>query len=256
MIVGLLAAALAGSLAAQEKDFSLLQKYKTVEGRIEKAQSYLEKDKPDACLKELDAVLAIVRDHHEALHLRSVLAYKKGDFAAALEDIAAAKDGYIRMREVYLLFQAEKAKRLQEDGTAVGGAGGSETDSSALHLARGQNRCQIGEYLITTKYTDDRDNTRGEALGSGEAVKPVPAEYDFFQGNCLFKLGRTAEAEARYRAALRTEPAHAGAANNLANLLYAAGRPAEARTVISDAEAKGAAVNPGLKKAVEKACVR
>jgi tetratricopeptide (TPR) repeat protein len=227
-----------------------------VESRIEKAQSYLEKEKPDACLKELDAVLASVRDHHEALHMRSVLAYKKGDFAAALDEIAAAKAGYIRMREVYLLFQAEKAKRLQDDGTAVGGSGGSETDSSALHLARGQNRCQIGEYLITTKYSDDRDNTKGEALGSGEAVKPVPAEYDFFQGNCLFKLGRTAEAETRYRAALRTEPAHAGAANNLANLLFAAGRPTEARTVISDAEAKGAAINPGLKKAVDKACAR
>jgi hypothetical protein len=36
-----------------------------------------------------------------------------------------------------------------------------------LHLARGQNRCQIGEYLITTKSSDDRDNTRGTALGSG-----------------------------------------------------------------------------------------
>jgi Flp pilus assembly protein TadD len=87
-------------------------------------------------------------------------------------------------------------------------------------------------------------------------VKPVPSEYDFFQGNCLFKLGRAAEAEGRYRAALRTDPKHTGAANNLANLLYAGGRPQEARAAIQQAESNGVEINPALKKAVEKACAK
>jgi Flp pilus assembly protein TadD len=84
----------------------------------------------------------------------------------------------------------------------------------------------------------------------------VPAEYDFFQGNCLFKLGRAAEAEGRYKAALRADPKHTGAANNLANLLYAGGRPQEARAAIQEAEANSVEINPGLKKAVEKACAK
>jgi tetratricopeptide (TPR) repeat protein len=255
MILGVLAAGLAGSLAAQEKDFSLLQKYKTVESRLEKAQKCFAKDDAAGCRRELEAVLAVVRDHHEALHIQSVQEYKAGDFEAALRDIAAAKAGYIRMRETYLLFQAEKAKRTQDEGVAGGGEGG-DTDSSQLHLARGQNRCQIGEFLITTKYDDDRDTTRAKALRSEEEAKPVPGEYDFFQGNCLFKLGRGAEAEARYRAALRTDPQHSGAANNLANLLYAGGKPREALTVITQAESAGVVINAGLKKAVEKACAR
>jgi pentatricopeptide repeat protein len=78
----------------------------------------------------------------------------------------------------------------------------------------------------------------------------VPAEYDYFTGNCQFKLKRYEEAAASYREAVASDPAHANAYNNLINILYMVRRYDEARAVIDRAEANKVKVHPGLKKAV------
>lgn len=78
----------------------------------------------------------------------------------------------------------------------------------------------------------------------------IPAEYAYFHGNCLFRLKKYAEAEEEYKVAIQIDPRHANACNNLINLLYMQKRLAEARTLISQAEANQVAIVPGLKNAV------
>jgi tetratricopeptide (TPR) repeat protein len=58
------------------------------------------------------------------------------------------------------------------------------------------------------------------------------------------------EAIAKYDDALRIDPGYADAANNLASLYYSAKQYQKAAEVLSRVEAKGATVNPELKKAI------
>ncbi len=94
---------------------------------------------------------------------------------------------------------------------------------------------------------ETKRQTQGDLSRQEDAV---PADYNYFVGNCLFKLKRYDEAAASYKKAIATDPAHANSYNNLINLLYMARRFDEARAFLGRAEANTVKVHPGLKKAV------
>ena len=78
----------------------------------------------------------------------------------------------------------------------------------------------------------------------------MPADYHFFHGNILLRLNRLDGAAARYREALKIEPDHADACNNLASLYLSARHPKVAMDILEQAEANGASVHAELKKVV------
>ncbi len=58
---------------------------------------------------------------------------------------------------------------------------------------------------------------------------PVPAEFDFFIGNALFRLGRTAEAAAAWESCAQSDPRYAPVYINLAVAYFQLGRKDDAR---------------------------
>ena len=78
----------------------------------------------------------------------------------------------------------------------------------------------------------------------------MPAAYRLLHGNCLYRLGRPAEALAQYRLAVQADPRQPDAWNNLLALLLETGDRAGAQAELAKAEAAHVAVRPALKQAV------
>ena len=246
LMVAVLAFWTAGAAASPQADYSLIQKYRALEPSVAKAQKYLDQGQVDRCSQEIAKCFGTVPDHHGAHYMRAQVLYKQADYAAALEAMGKAHSGYRRLVEVLEKFKAEKIMKQMDDAQAMADLG------PILEADLAKTACRqailTGQIMENTKNLNDtKRETQGNLIrGEGAA----PAEYDYFAGNCLFKLKRYDEAAARYREAIITEPAHANAHNNLINLLYLAGRFEEARTCIDRAEAARVRILPGLKKAV------
>lgn len=240
----LLLAAAAPAAAQDEAD--LVQKYKLTETTVLKAQKYLDQGKPDKCEAELRSCFAAVPDHHAALHVKSQSLYKAGDYAAALAAMDEAKAGYRRLDAAVKKMQAAK---LEEDLATVQSMIDALPD---LETRAAQTQCKVGIYNGDVLSLQGRINQKAEDLKQRlvMAAESAPAEYLYFTGNCLFKLNRSDEAEAFYRAAVEAAPDHANAYTNLINLLYLRRSLDEAKGFLALAEAHKVRIHPGLKKAV------
>jgi tetratricopeptide (TPR) repeat protein len=81
----------------------------------------------------------------------------------------------------------------------------------------------------------------------------IPADYFYLHGNIFFKIKRYKEAHEQYQEAIKINPKHGNAYNNLANLYYIAKQYQKALDCLNLAEAHGAKINPEFKKAILKA---
>jgi tetratricopeptide (TPR) repeat protein len=234
------------SWAWAQDEFSALQKYKILEPTVQKAQKFFEQDKIKKCEAELDRCFQSLADHHDAHFLKAQILYKQGDFSAALEQIEEAKAGYIHVSQLIQKFKMKNAVQQMDEVQDL------KDILPDLRALNAQTNCQRGIWstdisMDENKINEDQRNQHSIMNGTRSLV---PAEYDYFAGNCLFKLKRYAEAEAQYKSEIGTDPKHAKAYNNLLNILYMEKRIADAREVLTLAEANKAAVHPGLKKAI------
>jgi tetratricopeptide (TPR) repeat protein len=235
----------AGPLAAQD-EAALVQKYKLTETTVLKAQKYLDQGNPDKAEAELRYCFAAVPDHHAGLYIRAQRLYKAGDYTAALAMMVEAKAGYSRLDAAIAKLQSAKREK---DMTTVQNLADAEPD---LEMRAAQTKCKEGVYNGDAMYNQNRLNQRTEDLKQGliSAFEPAPAEYQYFTGNCLFKLNRLDEAGAAYRVAIESAPDHANAYTNLIGILFNKRSLDEAKAYLAKAEANRVKVHPGLKKAV------
>ncbi len=236
---------------AQVKDRALVDQYSILAGHIAKAKTAFQRNNLQAAEKEAQFCLARLPDHHEAHFVLSQVLYKKGEFGAALEHIAGAEDGFLKLSKVTAaLYQQKMTQRMDNVAQLVDDVQGSEAAEDAAN-ARGT--CQINIYAKNAQDAKDKLSKENE-LGEGDEsakITDVPADYHYVHGNCLFRLKRLPEAEDEYRLAVKSDPGHSGACNNLINIMFLQGRLAEARASLAEAEAHKAAVSLGLKKAVQ-----
>lgn len=94
-----------------------------------------------------------------------------------------------------------------------------------------------------------------KALSQGPSTH-VPAPLSLALGSAYFRLGRLADAEREYRAALAMQPKFAEAGINLAVVLLMTGRPADAREQLALAKKNGASVPAGLEKDIDAAIAK
>jgi len=248
LLFGLIAwsAVLAWTALGQSDDISILNKYKTLESRIEKVRKYFLAENFAKCEKEAAGCLEALPDHHEARFFMAQVLYKRGEFDEALEQMLSAESGYARLQDVVDRVRQKKFENQLDKRVEL--TEQLEDWSAALQ----QTTCMKGIYQGIVLDKEGKLNAESKYSESdlAKAKSPVPAEYAYFHGNCLFRLKNYAEAEDQYKAAIRIDPRHANACNNLVNLLYLQKRLEEARTLISQAEANQVAIVPGLKNAV------
>jgi tetratricopeptide (TPR) repeat protein len=247
----LAAGALVVCLSAQDKDLSLASAYASLSPRVEKARSALRKGRLDKCEAEARACLGVLPGHHEAHFLMSQVLYKRGDYEGSLGHILAAESGAVEMTQVLSVLEQRRRRVQAEEMERLTGEVTDLAASAATVKSRGS--CLPDKYDAALRDTQKElisEEEERNKPGAAAEAPGVPALYRFWHGNILFVLKRTAEAEAQYRLAIRSDPDFGETYNNLINLLFVSGRKAEAREVLSQAESHKARVHPELKRAV------
>lgn len=244
--------AVVGTVVSQQSDSAFIEKYKTQQPSIEKAKKALLREDYAKCDRELGRCFETLADHHEAHYLKAQMLYKQGDFAGALEHIQAAKAGHARLEAAIQRIQVEDLKKQISRMEDI--ADRLPEMADAMDKANCSKPIWQGRILDAQNQLNEAKKEVASGLVGGKIA--APTEYDYFQGNCLFKLKRLDEAEAWYKSAVATDPLYANAYNNLINLLYAAKRFDEARYFLDRAEANKVHIIPGLRAAVLEAARR
>jgi tetratricopeptide (TPR) repeat protein len=173
--------------------------------------------------------------------------YKRGDFAAALERIGQAKAGFSHMGAAILTLNQKKLRSDIDRAQEMSDYGSALNDWYQVASCM-KNTVQSWMIENEKKMSDNEKGIQEKMSGGPKDV--VPAEYQYFAGNCLFKMKRLDEAAVAYEGALAVDPTHANACNNLINILYVQKRIEDARAWLARAEKAKVKIHPGLKKAV------
>jgi tetratricopeptide (TPR) repeat protein len=191
-------------------------------------------------LSRADAIYAEIVAHDpanaEAIHLRGVLAYQKGDYSSAVSAIqralSLAPNSPAYLSNLGLAYQA--LGRLEEAAASY---------QAALNLA--PSFAQAMSNLGNVR--GDQGRWTEAETWSRQAIRTNPRIAEAYNGlgAALWHQGKASEAIANYRTALAVDPKLPFAMVNLGNALREQGNLAEAETLCRQA----IAVNPAIAEA-------
>jgi len=202
-------------------------------GRLDKAESAF-----GSCLEKFPG-------HAYAHYYMANIRFVREDLAASLASMEQAVAHFDGMTALSRRLEERKteqrdAMRLALDEMADSSL--SCRDSRSVEIAQDQ--------LNVDQFSNEKAAARRE-----EAFTRMKAHYSYFLGNVLFRLQRIPEAFRRYEEAVRLDPRHAGAVNNLIAICFVAREYATAQAILERAEAAGLdeALNLELKERLYKA---
>ncbi len=238
-------------LAAQ-KDFNqdekeTIEKYKRARPHFLKGGEYLKKGKLEKAKKEAETGLEIFPRYAEARLLLAELDYQQGRYDEALEEIETAKTDFNSFSRLYTFSYQEYLDRLREQRDE------KEEYINQLAAAASGAKNSTERMRIETQISNAKHDLTTIDIRLRDPIPPtleIPAEYHFIHGNILFKRKRVAEAQGFYLEAVKADPHHANAYNNLINICFARGDTAGALGYLEQAETNGVTVNEKLKQAV------
>jgi tetratricopeptide (TPR) repeat protein len=244
----LLATTLSAGGGRTDDDLARPEHFKQARSHYDRGLKYWQDGKTDKARKEALACLEVYPSFAEAHLLLARLDYVGGEFASALREIDAACAGYTQFESFYLQqFQdnmnqlRNRRQRKEENLRAL------NESLTAAPMTQAEKMRIESQIQSETQELNALDLKLREPVPS---IQELPAEYHFVRGNILFKLRRAGEARDAYQAAIRADPRHGNAYNNLVNLFYVAGDGDSARQAIALAEKNGVTVNEKLKQAV------
>jgi tetratricopeptide (TPR) repeat protein len=239
-------------------DESESPKFKLAKQLFQKGQQLLLKEKYDNAIKPFKECLEIFPKYAHADYYLAQIYYKNGNFLQALEHIEKAKDNYDYLSKLGVNTHLEYLERLRTQRMELQEKiRDMETQLERIR-ARNPNpdvpnpeaeelKSQITTAEHSIRMIDDRlrspvpDQTK------------MPADYYYHHGNILFKLKRFGDAFDQYLEAVKTDPCHANALTNLANLKFMARKYQDALSYLDKVEKCGSKVNPKFKEAILKA---
>jgi Tfp pilus assembly protein PilF len=231
----LLALPLAAQKNFNQSEKMTVEKFSRARARYENGLEWLDKGQPERARKEAQASMSILPDYSDAHLLLAMVEYRRGDFAAALAEAEKAERAFAAMKELYAVSYQDYIDRLREQRERTAQRL-SEQGLSLILMREAEIRlAAIDEKLREWRPTVDLD---------------MPAAYPYVHGNILFKMRRFSEAREQYRAAVKADPRHAHAWNNLISIHFAAHDIAGAAKYVQEAEAGGVKLNEKLKQAV------
>lgn len=200
---------------ANEK--KMYEKFKIADAIFFKGKEYFLKGNYKKAEKELKKCIETMPEHVEAHFYLSHVLYKKEDFQKALEHIEKAKANFELMADLFTYAHHQYILQLREQVDTI--------DSQISDLQ---------DKLFGTTDADTKRNFEAQISSLEqkkgtirsrltEPVSPsesIPADYFYFHGNILFRLNKHQEAFREYFEAIKKNPQHGNAYNNLANLYF------------------------------------
>lgn len=217
-------------------DENTFQKFKLAKRMFEKGQDCFLKEKYEKAEEALNDCLHNFPTYSQADYFLAQICYKKGDFDKALDHINKAKANYKFMAD---LLVASQQKYFDE-------------------LRTTKQELQNLLLTLTNKFDFERTRREIDAINSRlneplPLVAEISADYFYFTGNIFMKLKKFNDAHAQYSEAIRLNPKHGNASNNLASLYFMIKKYQKALDYLNQAEANGIKINQEFKKAILKA---
>jgi tetratricopeptide (TPR) repeat protein len=207
------------------------------------------KGKLDKAETKLMECLEIMPAHADASYVLAQVHLKRKAFPEALAAIITAEKNYAANARFQNFSHQDYLDRLRQQREEL------ETQRTQLERKiqtlggnnpeRGRLEQEVQSFVQSIREIDRRLNSPTDTSAE------VPADYFYIHGNALFQLRRASEAAAQYQEAIRRDPRHGNAYNNLALVWFSMGKYREALDCLMQAEAAGVKVNPDFKKAVE-----
>jgi tetratricopeptide (TPR) repeat protein len=217
-------------------DENTFQKFQLAKRMFEKGQVFFLNGKYQKSEKALKECLKGFPEYSQAYYYLAQIYYKKEDFPKALENIEHAKATYEVMSDLLISAQQRFLNELRRQKTL------------------------LQENLIDLTDPDDIDEVKTSLANINARLnEPLPvlpkksANYFYYHGNIFMKLRKYNEAHAQYLEALKIDPKHGKASNNLANIYFMVKKYDKALYYLTQAEANGAEINPRFKEAIQKA---
>jgi len=253
--VGFLALPALGQVGFEQDERLVVQKYKASMAKLKEGKALFLKGKYDQAEKKLLDSLAIFPKQPDAYYLLSQVALNRGDVDAALTAIETAESSFVETRKFYSFYYQEMIVELRDQKNKIEES--LRSRESALSELKGKSSgnstsdaaSQMDSQIKQERTILDRiDQKLREPMPDNP---PIPAPYHYIHGNILFKLKRHQEASEQYLEAIRLDPHHEFAYNNLAGIFYGMGQYQKALDYLLQAEANGVKVNAAFKKDLE-----
>jgi len=206
--------------------------------------------KLDKAEKKLLECLKTMPGHADASYLLAQVHLKRKELPQALEAITTAEKNYAANARLQNFSHQDYLDRLRQQRQ------GLETQRSQIEqkiqALGGSNNAEKGRLEQEVQLFVQSIREIDRRLNSPVAATfEIPADYRYIHGNILFQMGAPLDAAARYREAIRLDPRHGNAYNNLALVAFSQRKYREALDYLLQAEAAGAKVNPEFKNAIE-----
>ncbi|MBN2206436.1 MAG: MBL fold metallo-hydrolase, partial [Candidatus Aminicenantes bacterium] len=225
--LALLAPSLFGrNQAALDKD---LKAFQASNALFSKGVAAFERNETDKAVAALEECLRKLPRHAFARYYLANILYIQKDFRQALAQMESSLADYDGMIDLWA--KADRLKLENMDSML------SSLQSAAY--SSGSCRDARSAELVERYVTDTSFQIQDAAERRREAQVRMKGHYAYFCGNVLFQLQRYQDARVRYEEALRIDPGHANAYNNLAALFYLFKMYPEAIEVLDKADANG-----------------
>jgi tetratricopeptide (TPR) repeat protein len=199
-------------------------------GAFLKGRRYFKKEKFKKAEEMFKECLEIFPEHDQANYYLALLMYKKGDYKSAEKCIIMAQKNFLLRVKIWENLHMDHITKLKELR--------SELVNIANPTAAQTRRIQE----LSNQINDD-----------GYKKETLPAAFPYIHGNVLLKLKKYREAHGKYLEALKIDPNHGKASNNIATLYYMIKKYKEALKYLNNAEKNGVKVNHKFKEAINKA---
>jgi tetratricopeptide (TPR) repeat protein len=230
-------------------------KFKLAKQLYQKGQQLFLKGKFKKAEEALKDCLEKFPKYSDADYYMSQICYKKEDFPQALQHIKKAKKNYKFMADLGVSTQLEYMDSLRKQKQDL------EEDLRNMKQQLADGNFKGGAFSsVRTELQGKIASAEKSLIQIEERLKnPIPteaqmsADYYYVHGNILFKLKKYKESLDQYLQAVRVNPNHGNAYNNIANLNFMARQYQRALYYLEKAEICGIKVNPKFREAIYKA---
>lgn len=195
-----------------------------------------------AARKSFEAAIAIEPTFELAHYMLGRVHMAQKEYAPAAAALTRARDLYVSQAGRQFLDKQEAQRHRRERLAEIEGLISNLQGVTPMTF---QIREQIRQLEERKRQVEDLDRARDLT-----PEQQVPAFVSLSLGSAQFRLGRRAEAEQAYAAAVAADPKTGEAHNNLAVIYFESGRYAQAKAAVRAAEKAGTKVHPDLKAVI------
>jgi len=226
----------------------LLKRYQAAYRNYEKGKKNFVKEKLPKAEAELLLCIDKMPEHAGARFYLARIAYRTERMIQALEWIEGAKRDYAMNARLEFLVEQQRRKeqlemRRQEKLNRL-----RFVESQTIRGSRGEEESQLGNEAELAKAGEELSRLEEEAARPPAVDLEIPADYHYVHGNILLKLERVREAQALYEEAIKIDPQHGEAYNNLAAIFFADRKYQKALEYLDRAETLGASIKPEFRQ--------